>query len=47
MATSVINEREIIGGKKIMEPSANSTHNALGGRIYMFIGTYLDAKDLG
>ncbi|MBR3497605.1 MAG: Uma2 family endonuclease [Selenomonadaceae bacterium] len=53
MATAVINERllypsyEIIGGKKIMAPAANSTHNALGGRLYMFIGTYLDAKDLG
>lgn len=53
MATEVINERklypsyEIIGGKKIMAPSANTTHNAIGGRLYMFIGTYLDAKDLG
>lgn len=53
MATEIINERElypsyeIIGGEKIMAPSANSTHNALGGRLYMFIGTYLDAKDLG
>ncbi len=53
MATEIINERklypsyEIIGGKKIMAPSANTTHNAIGGRLYMFIGTYLDAKDLG
>ena len=53
MATEVINERklypsyELIGGKKIMAPSANTTHNAIGGRLYMFIGTYLDAKDLG
>ena len=49
----IINERllypsyEIIGGKKIMAPAANTTHNAIGGRLYMFIGTYLDAKDLG
>ena len=49
----IINERvlypsyEIIGGKKIMSPAANTTHNAIGGRLYMFIGTYLDAKDLG
>ena len=49
----VINERllypsyEIIGGKKFMAPAANTTHNVLGGRLYMFIGTYLDAKNLG
>ena len=49
----VINERllypsyEIIGGKKFMAPAANTRHNAIGGRLYMFIGTYLDAKDLG
>lgn len=49
----IINERllypsyEIIGGKKIMAPAANTTHNAIGGRLYMFIGTYLDEKDLG
>ena len=53
MATEVFNERklypsyEIIGGKKIMSPAANTTHNVLGGRLYMCIGTYLDAKDLG
>lgn len=53
MATEVFNERllypsyEIIGGKKIMAPAANATHNVLGGRLYMCIGTYLDAKDLG
>ena len=49
----ILNERllypsyEIIGGKKIMAPAANIKHNALGGRLYMFIGTYLDAKDCG
>ena len=49
----ILNERllypsyEIIGGKKIMAPAANTTHNAIGGRLYMFIGTYLDAKELG
>ena len=49
----VINERllypsyEIIGGKKFMAPAANTRHNAIGGRLYMFIGTYLDAKELG
>lgn len=53
MATEILNERllypsyEIIGGEKIMAPAANTIHNALGGRLYMFIGTYLDAKDLG
>lgn len=30
-----------------MAPAANTTHNAIGGRLYMFIGTYLDEKDLG
>lgn len=49
----IINERllypsyEIIGGEKIMAPAANTRHNAIGGRLYMFIGTYLDAKNLG
>ena len=53
MATEVINERllypsyEIIGGKKFMAPAANTIHNVIGGRLYMFIGAYLDAKDLG
>lgn len=53
MATEILNERllypsyEIIGGEKIMAPAANTIHNALGGRLYMFIGTYLDAKELG
>ena len=49
----ILNERllypsyEIIGGEKIMAPAANTRHNAIGGRLYMFIGTYLDAKNLG
>ena len=49
----IFNERllypsyEIIGGKKFMAPAANTRHNAIGGRLYMFIGTYLDAKELG
>ena len=49
----ILNERllypsyEIIGGEKIMSPAANTRHNAIGGRLYMFIGTYLDAKNLG
>ena len=53
MPTEIFNERllypsyEIIGGEKFMAPAANTTHNALSGRLYMFIGTYLDAKDLG
>lgn len=53
MATEILNERllypsyEIIGGKKIMASAANTTHNVIGGRLYMFIGAYLDAKDLG
>ncbi len=53
MATEIINERllypsyEIIGGEKIMAPAANATHNVIGGRLYMFIGTYLDANDSG
>lgn len=38
---------EIIGGEKIMVPAANTRHNAIGGRLYMFIGAYLDAKNLG
>jgi len=49
----IINERllypsyEIIGGKKIMAPAANPTHGSIIGRLYMFIGTYLDAKNAG
>ena len=53
MATEIINERllypsyEIIGGEKILSPAANLTHNVIAGRLYMFIGTYLDANDKG
>ena len=53
MATEIINERllypayEIIGGEKILAPAANLTHNVIAGRLYMFIGTYLDANDKG
>ena len=53
MATEIFNERllypsyEIIGGKKIMAPAANPTHGSIIGRLYMFIGTYLDAKNAG
>ena len=53
MATEILNERllypsyEIIGGKKIMASAANTIHNVIGGRLFMFIGAYLDAKDLG
>ena len=49
----VFNERlmypsyEIIGGKKFMAPAANITHGSVIGRLYMFIGTYLDAHDKG
>ncbi len=49
----IINERllypsyEIIGGKKFMASAANTIHNVIGGRLFMFIGSYLDAKDLG
>ena len=49
----IINERllypsyEIIGGKKIMAPAANPTHGGIIGRLYIFIGTYLDAKNAG
>ena len=43
MATEVINERE----KKIMAPAANPTHGSIIGRLYMFIGAYLDAKNAG
>ena len=49
----IFNERllypsyEIIGGKKIMASAANTIHNVISGRLYMFIGTYLDAKELG
>ena len=53
MSTEVFNERllypsyEIIGGEKFMASAANTIHNVIGGRLYMFIGTYLDAKELG
>ncbi len=53
MATEIINERllypsyEIIGGKKIMAPAANPTHGSIIGRLYMFIGNYLDANNAG
>ena len=53
MATEIINERliypsyEIIGGKKIMAPAANPTHGSIIGRLYMFIGAYLDTKNAG
>ena len=53
MATEIFNERlmypsyEIIGGEQILAPAANTTHGSLIGRLYMFIGTYLDAKDGG
>lgn len=53
MQTEIFNERllypsyEIIGGEKFMASAANTLHNVIGGRLYMFIGTYLDAKDLG
>ena len=53
MATEILNERllypsyEIIGGKKFMAPAANPTHGSIIGRLYMFIGNYLDAKNAG
>lgn len=53
MATEILNDAlfyqsyEIIGGEKFMAPAANTIHNVIGGRLYMFIGTYLDAKELG
>ena len=53
MATEIINERllypsyEIIEGKKIMVPAANPTHGSIIGRLYMFIGNYLDANNSG
>ena len=49
----IFNERllfpsyEIIGGKKIMAPAANPTNGSIIGRLYMFIGTYLDANNSG
>ena len=49
----ILNERslypsyEIIGGEKFMAPAANPTHGSIIGRLYMFIGTYLDAKNAG
>ena len=30
-----------------MAPAANPTHGSIIGRLYMFIGTYLDAKNAG
>ena len=49
----ILNERllypsyEIIRGEKIMAPAANPTHGSIIGRLYMFIGAYLDAKNAG
>ena len=53
MATELWNDAkfyksyEIIGGKKIMAPAPNPTHGGVIGRLYMFIGNYLDANDSG
>ena len=53
MATEILNERllypsyEIIGGEKIMSPSAAPTHGGVIGRLLMIIGNYLDANNLG
>ena len=53
MTTEIINERllypsyEIIGGEKILAPAANITHGSIIGRIFMFVGNYLDANDNG
>ncbi len=49
----VLNERllyptyEIIGGEKIMAPSAAPTHGGVIMRLGMIIGGYLDANNLG
>ena len=53
MSTEILNDAEfyksyeIIGGEKILAPAANPTHGSIVGRLYMFIGTYLDTKDNG
>lgn len=53
MATELWNDAkfyksyEIIEGKKIMAPAPNPTHGGVIGRLYMFIGNYLDANDSG
>ena len=47
LISDVRDDYEIIGGKKFMAPAANTIHNVIGGRLFMFIGTYLDAKELG
>ena len=53
MATEILNDAlfyqsyEIIGGEKIMAPAANLKHNGIIGRLFMFIGTYLDVNDKG
>ena len=53
MATEILNERllypsyEIIGGKKIMAPSAAPTHGGVIMRLGTIIENYLDANNLG
>ena len=53
MAAEIFNERElyrsyeIIGGKKFMAHAPNPTHGGVIGRLYMFIGNYLDENDSG
>lgn len=53
MATEIINERElypsyeIIGGEKIMSPSANLDHSGIIMRLGMIIGTHLSNNKSG
>ena len=53
MATEVFNEHllypsyEIIGGKKIMAPAANTTHGGVIGHLYAFMLNYLESTDKG
>ena len=53
MATELWNDAkfyksyEIIGGKKIMAPSAAPTHGGVIMRLGMIIGSHLDANNLG
>ena len=53
MAAEILDERalyksyEIIGGEKFMAPAPNPTHGGVIGRLYMFIGNYLDENDSG
>ena len=53
MAREILNDAEfyqsyeIIGGEKVLAPATNLKHGGIIGRLYMFIGTYLDSNGKG